>query len=62
MRLSAQTAWIVGIFLVTEMPVTFGVISEVIFWWFNVKLLTDDVNKTHGKNLITIIRRTTYEP
>jgi len=43
MRLSAQTAWIVGIFLVTEMPVTFGVISEVIFWWFNVKLLTDDV-------------------
>lgn len=43
MRLSAQTAWIVGIFLVTEMPVTFGVIHEVIFWWFKVKLLTDDV-------------------
>lgn len=43
MRLSAQTAWIVGIFLVTEMPVTFGVIHEVTAWWFNVKFLKDNV-------------------
>lgn len=43
MRLSAQTAWIVGIFLVTEIPVTFGVIHEVIAWWFTVRLLKEEV-------------------
>lgn len=43
MRLSAQTAWIVGIFLVTEIPVTVGVIHEVIAWWFKVKFMKDDV-------------------